>query len=100
MTQHVVHLQAWGRSHSPHKFMIVSAAFTGDDNDELAMAQFAAYPESVRLMLAVARRSIANSKDKQGLGIEWTMIGEDIDHRPFDHRVLQGAHDLVAGYFR
>ena len=76
--------------------MIDGNCFDGDDDDAVAQLQHDVYREALRIIVstcnqyAVFARGVLNDTRH----LDWGTV------RTFDHRTLQGAHDLLAAAWR
>lgn len=76
--------------------MIVGSFFNGDDDMELAGRQHGVYDQALRILVLTCNRYAAFARallDDAGHP-DWGRI------ESFDHRVLQGCHDLLAAAWR
>lgn len=78
--------------------MFVGDEFPGDTNQLLKNAQHAAYGQMVGLLCRFARERYLRAA--RLLKVESPLFIILKDKLSFDHRVLQGAHDHIAAYYR
>ena len=78
--------------------MVVSYEFPGDDNNTLKMVQYGCYWGKVWQLFAAARGRYI--KASRLIGFETVVFKRIIKIDELDHRVLQGAHDKIAAYYR
>jgi hypothetical protein len=78
--------------------LIISRCFPSDDNDLLKDVQHDLYLESVDRLFDAARKALVRADEILGTQLLIVEQAKAIDR--FDHRVLQGAHDILAATYR
>ena len=78
--------------------MWVGHEFPGDDNHTLKMVQHGCYWGKVWQLFAAAKNRYVRACGL--IGFETVVFKRIIKIDSLDHRVLQGAHDKIAAYYR
>ena len=78
--------------------MIVGDSFAGDTNVKLMWIQHDLYRELVVYLFTQARERYSAAVRLVGVNTELRLRVATVEG--FDHRVLQGAHDKIAAYYR
>ena len=78
--------------------MIVGDSFAGDTNVKLMWIQHDLYRELVVYLFTQARERYSAAVRLGGVNTELRLRVATVEG--FDHRVLQGAHDKIAAYYR
>jgi hypothetical protein len=78
--------------------LIVRHAFPGDDNQLLARIQHDTYWEHTGFLFCEAKERYIRAAHL--VGVETELYQRVKSRTSFDHRVLQTAHDAIAGYYR
>lgn len=78
--------------------MIITTKFNGDDDDFLKEIQSEHYHEAIRIIFEECKREYLHAERIVGVR---TRLGESVQNlEQFDHRLLQGIHDVCAALFR
>ena len=78
--------------------MIVSSAYSGDNNELLKNVQHEAYSKNVLLIFTTARSALIRNESLARANLLLIDKLRSIDR--IDHRVLQNAHDILAATYR
>lgn len=78
--------------------MNVFPRFVGDDDDALMKTQHAGYGRAVVRIFGAARWQYRLAEKVVGVPTSLGAAAESVER--FDHRTLQGCHDLLAAAFR
>jgi hypothetical protein len=78
--------------------MIVGENFRGDIHDRVKWLQHDVYPYKLSVLFNIARQKYLHAEQMLNTKTELGSLIPKITS--FDHRTLQDAHDIIAGYFR
>ena len=76
--------------------MIVAPCYEGDDDDEVAWKQHDVYSDALAIIVGTSNRHARFAREMldDSEHAEWGTVDT------FDHRTVQGAHDLLAAAWR